>query len=176
MSTKMEWVSTSEWDPFDPPFVQTLSISIFLTSLLLTFLDTERPFVLFVLMIQFSCYANALLLKNKTLQYFLHDAFVYGILYGNLISKSLYIRLFVFSLTLVTLVSRFYFNRCMFLGWQTTRNQDFDVVGIFLIIANWSRTAPVIASDKLAHAVCAFCGIVTHLIEDRPDSSILFSL
>ena len=152
------------WDPFDPPFAQFLGVTHVSTLVLVCVV--HDTFLHVALATQTLCLANVWL-RSRSLQYVLHDVFVYCVMFGNLMTVGAAVRAFAVAMTALLLATRVHYDRCIFLGWQTSRNVDFDVLVALLIGSNCARSGALVADSRAAHAARALVGMISHGFSDR---------
>ncbi len=129
----------------------------------------QEEFLLYVLILstQFLCVLNLFIL-NKRLQQFLHDSFVYVLTYGLLCSNNSYTKIYSVVMSSQMLMTRFYYKRCIFLFWNTTRNCDYDLVVFFMIFTCLMRSDSILGNKQ-----CMFIGIASHILLDEHKNSFL---
>ena len=116
------------------------------------------------------CLIN-LKLRNKQAQVLLHDAFAYTLGYGLLTSECTGFRTMTSIVATVMILTRIYFNKCLFLWWNTERNVDTDAMVVVLIYLNIFRTSSLISSYT-----CLILCCVAHIIPDKAHCSLLNKL
>ncbi len=129
----------------------------------------QEEFLIYVLILstQFLCVIN-LLIMDKRLQQLLHDSFVYVLTYGLLCSNNSYTKIFSAVMSLQMLMTRFYYKRCIFLFWNTTRNCDYDLVILLMVLSCLIRSDSLLGNNQ-----CIIISVVSHFLPDKQKHSFL---
>ena len=143
-----------------------LSIPISLFGLKLNY-DHELFNYILIISTQFLCVAN-LYFRNKRVQQFLHDIFVYVLTYGLLSSNIFFTKVFSIIMASTMLATRFYYKRCIFLFWNNNRNYDYDFIVISLMIICTVRS-----SSWLFEKECAVIATISHFLLDKHENSVI---
>lgn len=120
----------------------------------------EYNFHYFIILTHILCIIN-LFIRNKSFQLLLHDSLIYILTFGLVGSMRIYTKIISIIFSIVLLSTRFYYKRCIFLYWKTTRSIDFDIIVFGMVFFCLFRTFSL-----LGHKECILIGIISHFFDD----------
>ena len=112
------------------------------------------------------CFVNVLG-QMQWLQRLAHDAFVSILLYALLTSTCRRVRAFGLVTAALQMLTRWWYDRCLFLWWNTTRNVEIDVAVAILCLACLWRRGPIAPVWW-----CLLIGMATHFLPDDSEHSL----
>ena len=129
--------------------------------------ECDRMHYLFALVTQSLLIVNLKFCNVKT-QVLLHDVFAYILGYGLLVSECTAFRCMTSLVAITMIITRIYFNKCLFMWWNTERNIDTDMFVFILLCFNMVRRSGLLPSH-----ICLVMSYFSHFIPDKKDHSVL---
>ena len=150
-------------------FAILLYLSIILSYFCSNYAREEIWIYRIIFLTQLFCCMNLYFL-HKGVQQFLHDCFVYVLVYGLMTTNNLFTKVFSCCVSTAMVSTRFYYKSCIFLWWNTNRNPDYDMIVMLMTLICLLRSRALIPNW-----LCFIVGVVSHFLEDAQNNSITVS-
>lgn len=124
----------------------------------------EPVFFYIVHAVQAVCFAN-LAWKSRAVQQLAHDAFAAFMLYALLASRCTHVRRVGVVTASLQAITRWWYDRCIFLWWNVGRNRDADVTVIVLCFVGALRRRPLVPAWA-----CVLVGVASRALPDGRNS------